>query len=41
VMFPPKRVKVSRRSVRPDHRTDLIGCGTGSALSYLRKAAAS
>jgi hypothetical protein len=33
-MFPPKRVKVSRRSVRPDHRTDLIGCGTGSALSY-------
>jgi hypothetical protein len=28
-------------SVRPDRRTDLIGCGTGSALSYLRKAAAS
>src|SRR5215216_1524960 len=25
---------VGRRSVRPDHRTDLIGCGTASALSY-------
>src|ERR671930_613018 len=25
---------VGRRSVRRDHRTDLIGCGTGSALSY-------
>jgi hypothetical protein len=25
---------VGRRSVRPDHRTDFIGCGTSSALSY-------
>jgi hypothetical protein len=25
---------VGRRSIRPDHRTELIGCGTGSALSY-------
>jgi hypothetical protein len=33
-MFPPKRVKVSRRSVRPGHRTDLIGCGTASARRY-------
>src|SRR6185312_15345973 len=29
---PRRRVKVSRRSVRPDHRPDLIGCGPSAIV---------